>query len=335
MTRQNRHNANTITGREMPWDVMGHALKPSSTTNLTKALKDAGLDYQVETWDVQATRPTRDGSGQTLSADRSQALVRPMPDGSMKVVGVTGTRFTPIHNSDAFGIATDLVGDFGATIAGLADFRHGGASVLALALPKQDVTLQTPDRTEDVTGMHLLIRNAHDGSSALTFAITPVRMDCTNVLPVAIKGAKRVWKINHTPNAMDRVDLAREAIREALGFSAAFQVQAQAMMDQRMTDAEFAKIVARLVPVKDDAEGAVAERKREQRAQIINLRRDSVTLDHGVRDTLWGGYQTFTEYLDWYRPVKGDAAIARAEGAIDGPNVRRKMQMWDLFSSAV
>lgn len=336
-----RTNSNTITGpqygapREMPWNVMGHDLKPSSATNLGKALKDAGLDYQVESWKVKAQGPGR----VTISADRNQAIVRPMPAGTMKVVGVTGKRFTPVQNADAFSIATDLVGDFGAKIAGLADFRHGGASILSLALPDQAIQVvnrhaRGADKGHvDLTDLYLLVKNHHDGSGALSFALTPVRVDCTNVLPVAVKGAVRVWKINHTPNAQERVDLAKAAVREAIGFHDALQVTAQGMLDTKMVDAEFAKIVANMIPVKDDATGAVADRKREAQAVLVHLYQNSPTLE-GIRGTVWGGYNAVTEYLDHFRPVKGDPTLARAEGQIDGPNVRVKARLWDTFSAA-
>lgn len=342
MTRQNRHNGNTITGpqyaepgsREMPWHVMGKALAPTHQTNLGKALKSAGMDYTVDRVAVFA----QDLDGTELGADRSQALVRPMPDGTRKVVGITGTRFTPIPNADAFSIATDLVGDFGAKITGLADFRHGGASIMALALPEQTVALHRRGHGDDVTELNLLVKNHHDGSGALTFALTPVRLDCTNVLPMAFRNAKQVWKTNHTPNAMERVELVRQAIREAVGFHDALQVKGQAMMDTKMVDAEFAKIVARMFPVKDDAHGKVADRKRESQAQVMSLYRESPTLD-GIRGTVWGGYNAVTEYLDHFRPVRatspGAVAQVRAEGQIDGPNVRVKARMFDLFAKAV
>lgn len=338
MARQNSHNANTITGpqyaepgsREMPWHVMGKALAPTHTTNLGKALKSAGMDFTVDRVPFQV--PDLDGT--LLDADRSQGLIRPMPDGTRKLVGITGTRFTPIANADAFSIATDLVGDFGAKIAGLADFRHGGASIMVLALPEQSVALHRKGHDDDVTELNLLVKNHHDGSGALTFALTPLRVPCTNVLPMALRGAKMVWKVNHTPNAMERVELIQTAIREAVGAHAALETKGQAMLDTKMVDAEFAKIVARMFPVKDDATGAVADRKREAQGQLMSLYRESPTLD-GVRGTVWGGYNAVTEYLDHFRPVRGgNALLTRAEGQIDGPNVRVKARMFDVFAKA-
>jgi phage/plasmid-like protein (TIGR03299 family) len=339
-----RGNTNTINGprygaetngRDLPWDVMGEALKTPHATNFDKALKVAGMDYDVEVWDSQAVDPL---TGRVQAHDKGKKIVRPTPDG-MAVIGQTGARFTPTQNRDGFAIARDLVGDFGATISGLADFRHGAASIMALDLNNPLVLLRKRKdgpTSQDEVDLFLVVTNRHDGNGALTFSLTSVRVPCTNVLPVVTKDARQVWKVAHTPNQGERIGLVHDMIREAVGFREEVQAKAQAMVDQKMTDAEFAKIVANIFPVHPDAEGAVAERKRETQARIVNNYRDSVTLD-GIRGTRWGGYNALTEYLDHMRPVKGgeDAqAVARAEGQIDGPNVRVKTRLWNMFAAA-
>jgi phage/plasmid-like protein (TIGR03299 family) len=318
------------TTRPMPWDVMGKALAPSHRTNLTKALKAAGLDYEVQVWDSIAENPA--GGGQ-IRNPKGRQIVRPMPDGSLQVIGQTGTRFTPVQNRNAFGIATNLVGDFGAEITGLADFRHGGSSLLVLDLGRP-TSLTTPHGGQDVLNTYLYVKNAHDGSAALTLALSTVRLDCTNVLPAVFAGAKAaksIWKVSHTPNAAERIALAQEAVLSAVGFSEQFAAAAQKMMDQPMVDAEFAKIVAGLWAVKPDATGKVADRKREIQAEVLDLFQTSPTMDQ-IRGTRWAGYNALTEYLDHFRPVKGDAAVARAEGALEGPNVRVKARMFKMMA---
>ena len=332
--------ANTITGpkygtsREMPWNVMGAELTGMAHTNLDAALAESGLDFDVHTLPVVAYE---NGEGEPMAfatfieADKSRAVIRPWND-TQKVVGMVGTRYTPIQNRDAFAVGGDLVGEFGAKITGMADFRHGGASLMVVDLMRP-ITLTTPDGGEDTMDLNLLVKNSHDGSSALTFALNPMRLACTNALPAFIAGATRSWKISHTPNAQERMDLAAVAIKEAVGYQEKFQAAAQAMMDQPMVEAEFAKIVAGLWKVAPEAEGKVAERKRETQAALIDLYRNSPTLDT-IRGTRWAGYNALTEYLDHYRPVKGQQDVARAEGALEGPNVRVKANMWKMFANA-
>jgi phage/plasmid-like protein (TIGR03299 family) len=331
--------ANTITGpaygesRQMPWNVMGADLTGKAHKDLGKALKESGLDFDVRTLPVVAYDKADDEDlifATFVEADKSRAVVRPTSEGE-KVVGMVGTRYTPIQNRDAFAVATPLVGEYGATIVGMADFRHGGASLMVLDLGRP-VNLVRPDGGTDAVDLNLLVKNSHDGSSALTFALTPMRLACTNALQAAIGGAERAWKISHTPNAQERMDLAVKAIKEAVGYQEKFAAAAQAMMDQPMVDAEFAKIVAGIWKVDPEATGKVADRKRETQAQVIDLYRNSPTLE-GIRGTRWAGYNALTEYLDHYRPVKGQEDVARAEGALEGPNVRVKGNVWKMFAT--
>ena len=322
----------TRSARRMPWDVMGSALTPNATDNVAAALAETGLDYEISMKPVVAYTLGDDmplAFADFHEAPKARAVTRPMPDGSTRVLGITGTRFTPIQNADAFAVGDALV-EQGGRITGLADFRSGAASLLVIDL-QRPITLDRPDGGQDVLDLNLLIKNAHDGSAALTFALTPMRLACTNAVQAAIGGAERIWKISHTPRAGQRVDLATAAILKALDYREAFAVKAQGMLDTPMVDAEFAKIVQRLWPLKADAVGATAERRAELHAAVTGLYRGSETVA-GIRGTRWGAYNALTEYLDHYRPVKGNTDVARAEGALEGPNVRLKAQVWKLLS---
>ena len=60
------------------------------------------------------------------------------------------------------------------------------------------------------------------------------------------------------------MNLAHQAIREAVGYQESFQAIAQGMQDQRMVDAEFKKMVAGLWPVAADDEGRKATQRRPE-----------------------------------------------------------------------
>lgn len=327
--------------RRLPWDAMGSALETPAPT-VAAALEATGLDYKVEVRDLYSARriETLEGAA-TMPADAAhdrflhapdlRTIVRPMPDGTERVLAAVGRRFTPIPNADAFSVADLLVQEFGATISGVADYRSGGASLLALDLNRPVVVEGQDGRDE--TAMHLLVKNAHDGSGALTFALTGVRLRCTNALQAAIKGASRVWKISHTPNAQERVNLAHQSIIRALAYQDAFQAQAQAMMDATMMDVEFDRIVAGLWREDGNPESRKSVRARDIQAEVKGIYHSSETLE-GARGTLWGGYNAITEWYDWGRRVNnGDAA--RAEGSLEGAAVRHKESVWDRFAAAV
>jgi phage/plasmid-like protein (TIGR03299 family) len=317
--------------RRAPWDVMGTDLKPAQTTSLDKALAATGLDYEVRLETAAAV----DRPNGPLVAPNFRAIVRPWGDGE-RVLGFSGKRFTPIHNRDAFSVGGYLVSEFDAKIRALTDFRNGAQSLLVVDLDKP-VVLTRRDGQEDRVDLDLLIKNAHDGSAALTFALTGVRIACTNAVHAAIAGAERTWKFSHTPRAADRMALAHQAILNAVTYQGRLQAVAQSMIDQDMVDAEFSKIVQRLWPVKAGATGIQAERRRAIQQDVEALYRNSETLE-GIRGTRWGGYNAVTEWMNHARPVKGaDAsaqAISRAEGNLEGPNVRQMAKVWGMFAGA-
>jgi len=314
--------------RLLPWNVMGGDLT-TEFPSVDAALKATGLDYQV------TTRPSywMDDEGYAHeSGPEFRQVVRPNPvDGGTMVIGQAGTRLTPIQNRDAFAVADVLAAEYGAKIKGACDYRYGKISALVVGLGEINLAGGT-----DAVDLNLLVRVPHDGSGALSFSLTSFRPTCTNAVHAALKGAKQTWKISNTPNAQGRIDLAKQALIAALNYRDAFQVQAEAMIDQAVTAAEFDKIVAGLYPIdpeaKDDA--ATTVRRLEIRDTIRGIYQGPTVQGAGIGGTAWGAYNAVTEYLDWYRPVKGDSPKARAEAQMDptNPYARRSARMFDLFA---
>lgn len=313
--------------RALPWNVLGGDLT-TQHPDVETALVKTSLDYDVQTLPSGFLLP--DGTWQE-SGDAFRQIVRPNPvGGGLMVIGQSGTRLTPIHNRDAFAVADTLVGDHGATIEGACDYRNGAVSCLVVGLGK----IVLGDAL-DAVDLNLFIRNPHDGSGALSFSLTSFRPACTNAVHAALKNARQSWKISHTPNAAGRVDLANTAIIAALNYRDAFQVQAEAMIAQTMSDMEFDKIVSCLWPISETSGEKVTERRTAIREQVKAIRTDSPTLD-GVRGTVWGAFNALTEYTQHYRPVRGGER-ARAEAQVDAANpyARRDAALWDRFSAMV
>lgn len=310
--------------RLAPWYVMGAGLTAQGTT-VAEVLAAAGMDYTVRTQPLLSLQ----ADGSTLAAPGLRTIVRPTAEGD-RVLAACGTRYTPIQNAEAFAVADVLVAEHGATIESAADFKSGGSSLLVVDL-KRPVNLRTPRGTTDTTNLNLLVRNAHDGSAAVTFALTGMRLACTNAVQAAIGKAERVWRYSHTPNAGARVEAATHAIIAALAYQDALQDQAQAMMDTRMVDAEFAKIVAGLFPITEGTSDRVAEKREEQRQEVLGIYHGSAGTED-VRGSLWGGYNAITEWYQWGRKTTDE--VSRAEGALVGAAVAKQDAVWRRFAAA-
>lgn len=336
MTVTIENAATRAASRVAPWDVMGSSLDVTDAP-LRDVLATSGLDFEVRSTEIAAfERSTPEepiALANFIAAPTFQAIVRPMPDGSTKVLNVPGTRYSIVQNTEAFAVA-DALREQGAKITGAADFRGGGSSLLALTLP-HEVVVRAAGGREDVTGMNLLIVNPHDGSGSVSYALTPLRLACTNALQATFRNAQRTWRVRHTSSAQVRVEEAQRAIMHAAGYAEQFEAVAQRMADARMTDAAFKRIVEDMWKVDDDDESGAATRKRAQRQEVLDLYEASTTID-GLRGTYWGGYNAITEYLDHMRPVRvrgeHERAVRRAEGALVGDVVTRKENLFERFA---
>jgi phage/plasmid-like protein (TIGR03299 family) len=314
--------------RALPWNVLGGDLT-TEFPSVDAALTATGLDYEVFTVPSAAVME----NGEVLiSGDEFRQVVRPKPGGGLMVIGQSGTRLTPVQNRKAFAVADVLVQEFGATIKGACDYRNGKISVMVVGLGE----IALKDR--DAVNLNLLVRVPHDGSGAVSFSLTGTRPSCTNAVHAALRDAVSTWKMSNTPNAEARVNDAHQAIVKAVNYRDAFQVQAEAMIAQAVTDAEFAKIVAQFAPIDPEADPESAKVVRaEEKRETIQAIWNGQTIDGvGVKNTLWGAYSTLTEYLDWYRPVRG-GDTARAEAQIDptNPYARRSAGLWTRFAAMV
>lgn len=310
--------------RRLPWDVMGPALAPSSATDLDAALEAAGLTYTVKLGAVQAvemTEPTTHSPGglpvQVLSADGFRSVLRPGPDGKPMCIGITGRRFRPIQNADAFEVARYLIAEFGAEIVGAADFRSGTASILVLDLKRGLEIGPEADQVET----YLVIKNVHSGEGSLQFALTPVRMQCTNMLRVALAKAEHTWSINHTPRAAERIKLAEEAIQRSLVYADTFAAEAERMMAAELTTLEFEKIISRIWPnpaktkTSKGEPSAALQRAIETRTAVTSIFTSSPTLA-GIQGTRWAGLNAITEYAEHFRTVRTGSHVGTALGGL-------------------
>jgi len=129
--------------------------------------------------------------------------------GETNVLGTVSGRYTILQNRDGFELAQQLVNSHGANIVsagGLFDDR------------RTFVTLRLPDALaigDDPYTLFLTLLNSHDGSTALTAAVTPVRVVCANTARAALKRARYQWSARHTAGLVDRVDEARRTLNLA------------------------------------------------------------------------------------------------------------------------
>jgi phage/plasmid-like protein (TIGR03299 family) len=182
----------------------------------------------------------------------------------------------------------------------------------------------------DNLDLYLAATTSHDGTRALRVDATPVRIVCANTQRAAFASSAGHYSFRHTSNVQAQISQCREAVGLMWDHFDAFQIEAEKMLNEQLTLAEFDKIVTELWPVDKDA-SQPARRNHLQRSGVLRyLLRDADT-QTAIKGTRWAGYQAITEYTDHYAPAK--TAELRATRALTRTGESLKTRAFELLSA--
>lgn len=317
-----------VSAREHAWHRLGTVLP--DRLDAAQAMEHAHLGgWAVRKEALQAVAVTDDGVS-TLDVAGKYATVRTNPvTGAPEVLGVVGESYTPIQNEAHCELLNALVDESGAHFETAGSLRGGRQVFVSMRLP-ETVTVGGVDPINT----YLAALNSHDGSMAFRLLVTPVRVVCANTQAAAIRRAKSSFAIHHTSGARGQLQAAREALGLTFGYMSEFQAEAEKLLDQAMTDAQFAAITRQLWPCRDDASARTKSNARRRESTLLHLFTEADT-NQAIRGTAWAGYQAVTEYLDHYAPVDGhrDAATVRAERVVTGQVSDLKTRAFALLTA--
>ncbi|MDQ2849330.1 MAG: DUF945 domain-containing protein, partial [Actinomycetota bacterium] len=245
-------------------------------------------------------------------------------------LGVVGSGYTILQNEDHAQFLNTLVDESGAIFETAGSLRGGRQTFITLAMPEA-IQVGGADKVR----LNIAALNSHDGSSAFRLLLTPTRVVCANTQAAALRNATACVSIRHTANARDHVQAARDALGLTFRYAEAFQAEADALIEQAMTDGQFWDLVGGVYGTPDpNATERTKTSTTKRTAHLSYLWHDAPTQD-AIRGTRWAGYQAITEYVDHVAPVRGgDKATARALRAVTNPEASAiKTRAWKLVSA--
>lgn len=258
-----------------PWQTLGIELNHPQTAR--EAIEIAGLDYTV----VKKRVDVKTASGQD-----SYATVR---TDTGEVLGTVGDTYEPVQNSDAFAFFDNLVGT-GEAIFETAGAIGRGERIWILAKLPGYIKVHG----NDIVNKYLLLTNNHDGTAHVRVKLTPVRVVCNNTLTSALQGAGEVH-IHHTPNAAHDLEQAATLLGLSNSLFEQLAVVFNRMATMKITEKQLRDYVQALVPDNEEAENNA--RTETIRNSVLHLH-DSGRGAHLARGTLWGAFNSVTEYTD-------------------------------------
>lgn len=290
--------------REPAWHGLGTVFTEDVTT---REMLDLA---HLSNWNVRLEEidlPAR-------SHKKFYATVRTNPfDSENDVLGIVGERYKVMQNEELFDFGDNILD--GASWETAGSIKNGTVVFGSLALERA-LSLD-PEGSNDKINTYLLVHTSHDGSLAVQASVTPVRVVCQNTLNIAMGkgGARQSFRIRHTSTLQGKVQAAREALGLANAYLDEFDVAANKMIQQEITDAKFTKIITSIYPKPEkDAKGSI--KKWDTKIGVLNDIYFGNTCDN-IRGTAWGAYNALTERLDWYRnPRNGqtESVLSAASG---------------------
>jgi phage/plasmid-like protein (TIGR03299 family) len=254
-----------------PWHNLGIELDDPPTAR--EAIQSAGLDYTV----IKAINLAGESEGwMTVRADTGDVL------------GIVEESYEPVQNRDAFTFFDRLVDTEEARYETAGALGHGERIWILTKLPGLIKV-----HGNDIVNKYLLLTNSHDGISGIRVTPTPIRVVCNNTLAAALQEPVDIH-IGHTPAARG-IEQALSVLAMANSLYDRLDVIYNRMALTKINDRQLLDYVRALVP--DNEEGEDTVRTREIRNNVLALHESGQGSDL-ARGTLWGAYNSVTEYTD-------------------------------------
>jgi phage/plasmid-like protein (TIGR03299 family) len=100
---------------------------------------------------------------------------------------------------------------------------------------------------------YLVFSNSHDGSQAITVAMTPIRVVCQNTLNLALRQAKRAWSSKHVGNMQGKLHEAQETLELAHGYMSELGKEFDSLNRIKLSDSKVINFINELAPLPGNA----------------------------------------------------------------------------------
>lgn len=282
---------------ETPWHGLG--VRTPEAMTASAALTLGGLDFRV----IKAPIYLADGSEirdnfATIRTDRSED----------NVLGIVGSKYTPLQNSESFGFFDSIVSADEAMYHTVGSLR-GGRQVWILAKLPGEIRVIG----DDITEKFLLLTNSHDGTSGVQILLTPIRVVCANTLRAALKGGlNTTFNIRHTSSVQAAVRQAADVMGFANQYFREIQEAYQAMATTQVSyEGAVSYLEACLQIDGSDAETSTRSKNllSDATGRLLNGRGMDLP---GVRGTVWGAYNAATDFVDHREYRSADVRLDNA-----------------------
>lgn len=269
--------------------------------------KAAGLDWTVTNMAEQAWLESL-GVKPAVAAQAvlPSAYVNVRDDLGLKI-GNVSKGYQLFQNAEAPEFMMNLVDSGDLQIETALSLYGGKRVVWAFKVPQGVLIGGDPQEKVET---YLLLMNSHDGSVAITIAVTPIRVVCQNTLAWGLREATRTIKVRHTKNAEIAIDEARRVLGLTFAYTVELEEIGGKMLAMNMKEATFMKLLDSVVPI-PEANFVGAKQTNKPAITMATAKRDEIIkiyekhpTQQGIKGTLWGGVQAVQFYADHIATMK-------------------------------
>lgn len=274
-------------------------------------------------WDVRKQAIfTADRDGNPFEVTDKKATVRTDPaTGDTDVLGIVSNHYQVFQNEELADVMDKVADVSGSHYDTAGSFRQGKRVFVSMQLPG---TFTVAGLDTETHNTYLLGTTTHDGKGQIQYVTTPVRVICQNTLSTGLKSMVTQFAVRHKGEMSVKVQEVRDALELQHKAIDDFQAEAERMLNESMTDMEFAKLTSNLWAPSETNVAKIREDK------LSWLWKEADTVE-GIRGTNWGAYQVITEYTDHYDAPSG-TPHHRASRAVDGAGLTRKEKAFSLLA---
>jgi len=230
------------------------------------------------------------------------------------------------------------------TIIGMVDGSHYDAAVNLRNGSQQVITAYLGDYVLDPHGRadaqkkFLWGFNSFNQTWRLRVKKGEFRIECANMASMALRGSTDAnvigtdWSTRHTSNIMSRVEEAKDALQVWTRHDLLFEAQAEHMIQTPITEAEIDRFVTQLYTELNPRTQQIET--NTEAVETIKMTHEMGSSTTNIRDTVWGAFNSVTEYEDWIAKVRGGKNSTVNEKRLDrqlrDPD-GRKQHAWDVF----
>lgn len=321
--------------REIPWHRLGVPMRELQTAEAM--LEAAQANFDVVTARVAVCDDNgeiiRNADGSLVLVPDSRATVRVNDDGTFTGLATVGTRYVVQQNRECLDYALTIVGaSTGDAVVDTCGVLNGGREFFS-SLDLGALVID-PMGVNDQIQRYLLVRNGHDGKTAITFANTSIRAVCKNTVVAGIGSARRVFTARHTRNAERAIEEANSVLEISSEWAKQFTLTAEKLLGVNVPPAS--RILTETLDAVFPLESGATDRQKRNHEKVVALVRAVYDNDNNAKGYGYNGWSLVNaigEYLDHYREA---SVTERALASMDNNSwvTRAKLKAQDYLLSA-